>query len=213
MIMISVVLFEDNKGYRQSLSLYLANTEGIFFSGAYNYANDAVAKVRKHKPNVVLMDIQMPGISGIEAMQRIKAVYPETKMLIQTVFEDDHRVFSAICGGASGYVLKNPNPDELIKAIFDVNEGGACMSPTIALKALNMFKHQFIKAQPTYVDLTEREKEILGCMVKGQSYKMIADTCCLSYHTIHWHVRNIYEKLHINSAPEAVARAIEGRLV
>lgn len=211
--MISVVLFEDNKGYRQSLSLYLANTEGIFFSGAYNDANDAVNKVRKHKPDVVLMDIQMPGISGIEALQRIKAVYPDTKVLIQTVFEDDHRVFSAICGGASGYVLKNPNPDELIKAIFDVHEGGACMSPSIALKAMNMFKHQFVKAQPTYVDLTEREKEILGCMVKGMSYKMIADACFLSYHTVHWHVKNIYEKLHVNSAPEAVAKAIEGRLV
>jgi DNA-binding NarL/FixJ family response regulator len=211
--MISVVLFEDNKGYRQSLSLFLANTEGIFFSGAYSDANDAVSKVRKHKPDVVLMDIQMPGISGIEAMQKIKQNYPDTKVLIQTVFEDDHRVFTAICGGASGYVLKNPNPDELIKAIFDVNEGGACMSPTIALKAMNMFKNQFVKQQPTYIDLSEREKEVLGYMVKGMSYKMIADACILSYHTVHFHVRNIYEKLHVNSAPEAVAKAIEGRLV
>lgn len=212
-MMISVVLFEDNKSYRQSLSMYLANTEGVFFSGAYPDANEAVAKVRKHKPDVVLMDIQMPGISGLDAMRKIKEVYPETKILIQTVFEDDHRIFSAICGGASGYVLKSPNPDEVIRAIFEVHEGGACMSPMIALKAMNMFKNQFVQAQTTYIELSDREKEVLGCMVKGMSYKMIADVCCLSYHTVHWHVKNIYEKLHVNSAPEAVAKAIEGRLV
>jgi DNA-binding NarL/FixJ family response regulator len=212
-MLISVLLFEDNKSYRQSLSMYLANTEGIIFSGAYEDANEAVAKVRKHKPDVILMDIQMPGISGLEAMQKIKAVYPESKILIQTVFEDEHRVFTAICGGASGYVLKNPNPEELVRAIFDVMEGGACMSPTIALKAMNMFKNQFVASQPSFVDLTPREKEVLGFMVKGMSYKMIADACNISYHTVHWNLKNIYHKLHVNSAPEAVAKAIEGRMV
>jgi DNA-binding NarL/FixJ family response regulator len=213
MFMISVVLFEDNKSYRQGLSLYLANTEGLLFAGAYPDANDAVAKIRKHQPDVVLMDIQMPGVSGIEAMQKIKARFPDTKVLIQTVFEDDHRIFAAICGGASGYVLKNPNPDELIKAIFDVMQGGACMSPTIALKALNMFKNQFVQAQPTYIDLSDREREVLSLMVKGMSYKMIADVCCISYDTVHFHIKNIYKKLHVNSAPEAVVKAIEGKMV
>ncbi len=87
------------------------------------------------------------------------------------------------------------------------------MSPTIAAKVLGMFQQQFVQSQPTYVDLTDREREVLGCMVKGMSYKMIADACCLSYHTVHWHVKNMYEKLHVNSAPEAVAKAIEGKLV
>jgi DNA-binding NarL/FixJ family response regulator len=211
--MISVVLFEDNKSYRQGLSLYLTNTEGILFMGAYPDANDALAKVRKHQPDVVLMDIQMPGVSGIEAMKQIKVHFPDTKVLIQTVFEDNHSIFTAICGGASGYVLKNPDPDELIKAIFDVMQGGASMSPTIALKALNLFKSQFVQAQPTYVDLSEREREVLGHMVKGLSYKMIAEVCCISYDTVHFHIKNIYKKLHVNSAPEAVAKAIEGRMV
>lgn len=211
--MIRIVLFEDNKSFRQNLSLFLASQNDVFLAGSYGDANEAVAKIRKHKPDVVLMDIQMPGISGIEAMQKIKAAYPDTKVLIQTVFDDDHKIFAAICGGASGYVLKNPNPDVMLQAINDVANGGAHMSPAIAVKVLTMFQHQFVQAQPTYVDLTDREREVLGCMVKGMSYKMIADACCLSYHTVHWHVKNMYEKLHVNSAPEAVAKAIEGKLV
>jgi DNA-binding NarL/FixJ family response regulator len=211
--MVRVVIFEDNKSFRQNLSLFLASSEEIFLAGTFGDANEAVANIRKHKPDVVLMDIQMPGISGIEAMQKIKAAYPETKVLIQTVFEDEHKVFTAICGGASGYVLKSPDPDVILQAIMDVASGGAHMSPTIAAKVLTMFQHQFVQAQSTYIELTDREREVLGCMVKGMSYKMIADVCCLSYHTVHWHIKRIYEKLHVNSAPEAVAKAIERKLV
>lgn len=211
--MIRVVLFEDNKSFRQNLSLYLASSENVYLSGSYGDAQDVVRRVQKHRPDVVLMDIQMPGMSGLEALQLIKAANPETKVLMQTVFDDDHRIFTAICSGANGYVLKSPNPDDILRAVMEVHEGGACMSPTIAAKAMQMFKNQFVQAQPTYVALTDREREVLGCMVKGMSYKMIADACCLSFHTVHWHVKHIYEKLHVNSAPEAVAKAIEGRMV
>jgi DNA-binding NarL/FixJ family response regulator len=155
----------------------------------------------------------MPGLSGIEAMVQIKTAYPDTKVLIHTVFEDEHRIFSAICGGASGYVLKSPDPDDLLQAIQDVYAGGAHMSPAIAAKALRMFQNQFVTTQPTYVELTDREREILTCMVKGMSYKMIADACCISFHTVHYHIKHIYEKLHVNSAPEAVVKAIEQKLV
>jgi DNA-binding NarL/FixJ family response regulator len=210
--MINVVLFEDNKSFRQSLGSYLANTEGIFFSGAFPDANDVMSRIRKHKPDVVLMDIQMPGMSGIEALQKIKAVYPDLKVLMQTVFEDEHRIFSAICGGASGYVLKSPDPEVIVQAVKDVYNGGANMSPTIAAKVMKMFQNQFVQTQSTFVELSVREKKVLTCMTKGMSYKMIADFCCLSYHTVHWHVKNIYEKLHVNSAPEAVAKAIENKL-
>ncbi len=211
--MIRIVLFEDNKSFRQNLGLFLNDSEDVNLVGSYEDANEAVAKVRRLKPDVVLMDIQMPGISGIDAMKLIKAASPEVKVLIQTVFDDDYRVFAAICGGASGYVLKNPNPELTLQAVREVAGGGAHMSPAIAAKVFAMFQHQFVKAQPTYVELTDREREVLGCMVKGMSYKMIAEACFLSYHTVHWHVRNIYEKLHVNSAPEAVAKAINGKLV
>ncbi|GAA4470563.1 response regulator transcription factor [Nibrella saemangeumensis] len=211
--MITVLLFEDNKSLRQSLSRYFESTDAVLVTGAYENANEAVAKVRKHKPDVVLMDIQMPGLSGIEALQHIKAVYPQTKVLIHTVFEDEHRIFSAICAGASGYVLKSPDPDEVMLAIQDVYRGGAHMSPGIAAKVLRMFQNQFVQAQSAYVDLTTREREVLTCMVKGMSYKMIADACAISFNTVHHHIKNIYEKLHVNSAPEAVVKAIAQKLV
>ena len=210
---ISVVIFEDNKSYRNSLSAYLSNTNGILVAGAYPDASDVLSKIRKHKPDVVLMDIQMPGISGLEALKKIKAATPEVKILMQTMFEDEHKIFAAICSGANGYFVKSPDPEQMVQAIQDVAEGGGHLSPTIAAKAFKMFQNQFVKTQTNYITLTDREKEILGLMVKGQSYKMIADSVCLSYHTVHWHVKNIYEKLHVNSAPEAVAKAIEGRMV
>jgi DNA-binding NarL/FixJ family response regulator len=211
--MIRIVLFEDNKSYRQNLALYLASSDEVYMVASYGDAEDVVRRVQKNKPDVVLMDIQMPGISGIEALQQLKAALPDVKVLMQTVFDDDHRVFAAICAGANGYVLKNPDPDIMLQAVVDVHKGGAWMTPSIAAKVLRMFQSQYVQAQPTYVPLTEREREILGCMVKGMSYKMIADACTLSFNTVHWHIKHIYEKLHVNSAPEAVAKAIEGRMV
>ena len=211
--MITVVLFEDNKSLRQSLARYFESCETVFLAGVYENAHEPVSKIRRHRPDVVLMDIQMPGLSGIDAMQLILATYPQTKVLIHTVFEDEHRIFSALCAGACGYMLKNPDPDELLQAIVDVYNGGAHMSPAIAAKALRMFQNQFIKTQPTYIDLTERELDVLVCMVKGMSYKMIADNCCISFHTVHYHIKHIYEKLHVNSAPEAVVKAIQQKLV
>jgi DNA-binding NarL/FixJ family response regulator len=211
--MIGIVLFEDNKSYRENLSLYLESTEEVLLLAAYSDANDVVRRVQKHKPDVVLMDIQMPGISGIEALQQIKAEMLDVKVLIQTTFDDEHRIFAAICAGANGYVLKSPEPEAMLQAIVDVHKGGAWMSPTIAAKAMKMFQHQFVQNQPTYIALTEREKDVLGCMVKGMSYKMIANACVLSIHTVHWHVKNIYEKLHVNSASEAVVKAIANKLV
>ena len=211
--MISLVIFEDNKVLRKSLTLYFNNTEGIYLAGAFEDANEAVAKIRKHRPDVLLSDTQMRALSGEEDMQRIKTDYPDNKVLIYTIYEDDHRIFSAVCGGASGYVLKSPDPDEVLQAIQDVYKGGAHMSPAIALKVMQMFQSQFVQAQPTYVELTGREREVLACMVKGLSYKMIADACSLSFHTVHYHIKHIYEKLHVNSAPEAVVKAIEQKLV
>lgn len=211
--MIRVLLFEDNKNLRESLAMYLSVTDGIWFIDAFPNAKDAWALVKKHKPDVVLMDIQMPHRSGIEAMIEIKQNAPEVKVLIQTVFEDDDKIFQAICSGASGYIIKNPNPDVYVQAIQEVHAGGSHLSPSIARRVLEMFQHQFVKSELTYVDLTQREQQVLRFMVKGMSYKMIADACNISFSTVATHVNHIYEKLHVNSAPEAVVKALEWRLV
>lgn len=211
--MIRVVLFEDNKNLRESLAMYLSGTEGIWFSGAFPDAREAVSVMKKHKPDVVLMDIQMPHQSGIEAMIEIIRYAPKAKILIQTVFEDDDKIFQAICSGASGYVVKNPDPEVYVQAIKEVYAGGSHLSPSIAKRVVEMFQRQFVKSEHTFVQLTQREKEVLGCMVKGLSYKMIAGTCGVSFSTVATHVNHIYEKLHVNSAPEAVVKALEWRLV
>jgi DNA-binding NarL/FixJ family response regulator len=212
-IMISTIIFEDNKNLRESLSLYLASSDGLWLAGAFADARNALWAVKKHKPDVVLMDIQMPHVSGIEATIDIKKAYPATKILIQTVYEDDDKVFQAICAGASGYIIKTPDPEKYVQAIRDVHESGSYLSPAIAARVMAMFQHQFVRQQPTYIELTQREKEVLGCMVKGLSYKMIADVCDIKFSTVHSHIKHIYEKLHVNSAPEAVVKALEMRLV
>jgi DNA-binding NarL/FixJ family response regulator len=211
--MISIVIFEDNRNLRESLSLYLASTDGIWLAEAFADARNALWAIKTHKPDVVLMDIQMPHVSGIEATIDIKKMYPSAKILIQTVYEDDDMVFRAICAGASGYIIKSPNPEKYVEAIKDVYESGSHLSPAIAARVVAMFQHQFVRQQPTFIELTQREKEILGCMVKGLSYKMIADVCDIKFSTVHSHIKHIYEKLHVNSAPEAVVKALEMRLV
>lgn len=211
--MIRVLLFEDNKNFRESLSLYLASSENIWLIGAYPDARESVNIVRKTKPDVILMDIQMPHLSGLDAMKNIKQHFPDVKILMQTIHDEDDKVFAAICAGASGYILKNSKPEVYLQAIVDVNMGGSHLSPVIAAKVMKMFQSQFVKEQPNYVDLSTREREILNCLVKGMSYKMIADKCFISINTVCTHVRHVYEKLHVNSAPEAILKAIELHLI
>lgn len=211
--MIRVLLFEDNKNFRESLSLFLASSENIWLIGAYPDARESVGIVRKTKPDVILMDIQMPHLSGLDAMKNIKQHFPDVKILMQTIHDEDDKVFAAICAGASGYILKNSKPENYLQAIVDVNMGGSHLSPVIATKVMKMFQSQFVKEQPNYVDLSTREREILNCLVKGMSYKMIADKCFISINTVCTHVRHIYEKLHVNSAPEAILKAIELHLI
>jgi DNA-binding NarL/FixJ family response regulator len=211
--MVRVVLFEDNKNLRESLSLFLAGVDGIWLAGSFPNAKEANWVVRKHKPDVILMDIQMPHVSGLEAMVDIKKLFPEVKVLIQTVFEDDERIFQAICAGASGYLIKNPDPNIYVQAIKEVYAGGSHLTPSIAKRVLEMFQSKYVRNEATYIELTKREQEVLNCMVKGLSYKMIADVCGISFSTVCTHVNHIYEKLHVNSAPEAVVKAFELRLV
>lgn len=210
--MIRVSIFEDNHEIREFLSETIRLSEELFLIGAYPNANDVLKIIKKDKPDVVLMDIQMPGISGIEALEKIKVQSPDIQVLIQTIFEDNARIFAAICAGASGYILKDSSPEHFVDAIIEVHQGGSSMSPAIARKVMTMFSEQNQKKE-TFQALSTTEQRVLDCLVKGMSYKMIAAECKVSYSTVNFHLKNIYRKLHVNSATEAISQAVRKYLV
>ena len=189
-------------------------TDGILCSGVFHDCTDLDHKLRRSTPDVILMDIEMPGMDGITATRQAIQKWPETKILIQTVFEDDDKIFAAICAGASGYILKSTSPARLVEAIHEVYEGGAPMSPYIASRVVKLFQ-QFA---PTHQEdekyvLSSREREILFLMTEGLSFHEIAEKSFISYETVRTHVKKIYKKLHVASASEAVVKAIRQRLV
>ena len=211
-----VTIFEDNKKYRDSLSVLIDGSPGFSLAGAYEDGNNAIDKISKSQPDVVLMDIEMPGTNGIEALKEIKKTYPKLNVLMQTVFEDDNSIFEAICNGASGYILKNTPPSRILDAIMETYQGGAPMSPVIAKKVLQLVQIQKLQSDTPAsqsFDLTPREKEVLTHMVNGMSYKMIADRCGITFETVRTHINNIYGKLHVATMTEAVAKAIRQRIV
>jgi DNA-binding NarL/FixJ family response regulator len=209
---IKVVIFEDNYLLRESLYQLINGTAGLSCSGAFSNCDDIILNIQKTAPQVVLMDIQMPGMTGIEAVKVIKKNFPEIKIIMQTVVEDDDKIFQSICNGASGYLLKSTTPARLLQAIEEVNEGGAPMTPSIAQKVLEKFRRHSPVSLNELNDLSDREKEILNCLVEGMSYKMIAAECKISIDTVRFHIRNIYEKLHVSSKSEAVIKAIKGKM-
>ena len=208
---INVVIFEDNLLLRESLYQLINGTEGLHCAGAFANCDDIIFNLKKTTPQVVLMDIRMPGINGIEGVKIIKQHFPDIRIIMQTVVEDDDKIFASICSGASGYLLKNTTPSRLLQAIVEVNEGGAPMTPSIAQKVLEKFRRQSPSSTNELNHLSDREKEILECLVEGMSYKMIAAECKISTDTVRHHIRNIYDKLHVHSKSEAVIKAMKGR--
>lgn len=212
---VRVTIFEDNKKYLNSISMLIDGSPGFLLSGAFENANDVIQKIEQSQPDVVLMDIEMPGVSGIEALLIIKKQYPNLNVLIDTVFEDDEKIFNAICNGASGYILKNTPPARILDALIETYQGGTPISPIIAKKMMQLLKQKNHEAKQEPVqtfDLTAREKEILVLMVNGLSYKMIAAEKNITFETVRSHIKNIYQKLHVASMPEAVAKAIRNNL-
>lgn len=211
-----IAIFDDNKNIRESIGMLLSTEASFEMVGAFCHVLDCVEDIVSCKPDIVLMDIEMPGMTGIEAVKQIKKEFPQVQVLMQTVFEDDERVFDSICAGASGYILKNFLNTKLIDAIKELQYGGSPMSPSIARKVLNKMQEipQHVKPEeaPDY-NLTPREKEVLGCIVEGLAYKMIADKLTISYETVRSHVKKIYEKLHVASLTEAVSKAMKERIV
>jgi DNA-binding NarL/FixJ family response regulator len=209
-----VAIFDDNRNIRESIALLLSTTKEIEVVGSFPDVIYCIEDIKDSKPDIVLMDIEMPGKSGIEAVKEIKKEFPHILIMMQTVFEDDDRVFQSICAGASGYILKNYLNSRLVDSILELQYGGSPMSPSIARKVLNLMQTE----PPRQVEqfdyrLSPREKDVLGLLVKGLSYKMIAAELNISYETVRSHMKKIYEKLHVASLTEAVAKAINQRIV
>ena len=211
--MIKVTIFEDNQSLRMGLYHLVNGTDGFTCVGAFQDCSHLMDNIRDTQPDVILMDIGMPGISGIEAVKLLRAAYPELKILMQTIFEDTDKIFESILAGASGYILKNTSPSRILDYIKETHEGGAPMSPSVAAKVLKMVGQPGPTENIDQFNLTEREKEILSCLVKGMSYRLIAESCFISVDTVRGHIRNIYEKLHVHSKVDAVKKAIHNRIV
>lgn len=206
-----IAIFEDNQKFRESLEFVIVTSNDMELCGSFENTERLIQRIEAIQPDVVLMDINIPGKNGIEAAKEIKARFPSVQICMQTVFDDDDKVFASLCAGASGYILKNSTPDKILQAIREVATGGAFFTPSIAKKVLNNFQQQPEKAE--YISLSDKEREVLRHLVDGLSYKMIAEKVNLSFHTIHSHIKNIYEKLHVNSKGEAVAKALKQKLI
>jgi DNA-binding NarL/FixJ family response regulator len=209
-----VIIFDDNINVRESISLLLSTTDNMLLAAAFDSCKSMLENIEDAKPDIVLMDIDMPVLSGIDAVKLLRTKFQDLPVLMLTGFEDDEKVFASLCAGANGYVLKNAGMQSLIQYINEVHDGGAPMTPVIARKVLT----QFTKLQPPQLkneeyNLSSREKDVLQLLVKGKSYKMIADELNISYETVHSHIRRIYQKLQVNSVGEAVSKTISGNLL
>ncbi|HCL84900.1 MAG TPA: DNA-binding response regulator [Chitinophagaceae bacterium] len=208
--MIKVAIVEDNTALRKSLEHLFNHTDGMKCVLALNNLLNVVSEVGKQMPDIILMDIGLPHISGIEGVHTVKSAYPEIQVLMFTVFEDDEKIFDAIRAGASGYLLKKTPPEEIAESIRDLYHGGAPMSASIARKVIQSFQSQTATQLKDY-NLTVRENEILYSLVEGLSYKKIAEKYFVSISTIRTHICNVYHKLHVNSRSEAVAKVLKPR--
>lgn len=207
-----IAIFEDNKLLRDALQAIFNGTQGYNCCGAFADGNRWEIDIRRSEPDVVLMDIEMPGLNGIEVTKQASEKFPHIKILIQTVFNDNEKIFAALCAGASGYILKTDPPHRYLEAVTDVYNGGSPISSGVAKKILGFFSNKnviLVSPEADNYNLSDREKEILLLMVKGENFKNIAEKIFISYETVRTHVKHIYKKLHVASRSEAITKAIQ----
>ena len=205
---IKVAVFDDNRLLCEGLSHLIHATENFICTGAYPDCSNLIHKINQSQPDIILMDIDMPGMSGLEALKIIKKNYPEIKVIMQTVFEDDEKIFEAVMNGASGYLIKKTTPSRLLEAIEEVYNGGATMTPGIAQKALKLFRDN-VTTRPgkELTQLNERQRDILELIVEGLNFQAIGDKLFITKATVRYHVKNIYDLLDVNSKSALVAKA------
>ncbi len=210
---LKVLIYEDNNDLRESLQQILELADGIEFLDGFPNCDEVKNQLEIYQPDVILMDIDMPGINGIDGTAIAKQFFPDVQVLMLTVFEEEDKIFDAICAGANGYLLKRTPPEKIIKAIFDVMNGDVPLTPFVARKMLQVFPKMKQQNPKDEYNLTDREQQILACLVKGLSYKLIAVQLDISIDTVRSHIKKVYEKLHVNSATEAVSKAMRGGIV
>jgi DNA-binding NarL/FixJ family response regulator len=209
--LIRVLLFEDNEDFIDSLSGLIRDTHDIELLAVFRNAKDAVRHIDYYNPDIVIMDIDMPVQNGLDGLRSIRAANDNVVVIMLTVFDDNERVFQAVCHGASGYLLKSTSPEKILEGIREAKDGGAPMTPSVARQVLKLFSAPFQRSDELQ-KLTSREHEVLSLLVRGYSYKMAAGELSIGIETLRFHVKHIYTKLHVNSKSEAVAKAIHNKL-
>lgn len=210
--MITVSIYEDKDELRSLLELLIGSATDFSVVGAYSNGQGVTEQVKRDQPDVVLMDIDMPGRSGIDCVSRVKEISVDIRVLMHTVFDDDERLFACLSNGADGYLLKKDTSTHLLNALREVVEGGGPMSPDIARRVLKTFLYAPQSKQQKY-GITEREQQILQLLTRGYTYRMIGIQCVISVETVRRHLKNIYHKLHVQCGTEAVAKALRERII
>ncbi|MEP7075105.1 MAG: response regulator transcription factor [Acidobacteriota bacterium] len=209
---IKVAIIEDMREVREGLGMLINGTSGFLCVGSFRSMEEAIAKLSREQPDIVLTDIGLPGMDGIEGIKILREQFPDLPCLALSVYDDDERIFAALCAGAIGYLLKNTQPARLLESLREVQAGGAPMSPEVARRVITLFKH-FTPPKNAAYHLTPQEKELLKMLVEGHSYKTAAYQLGISIHTVSFHLRNVYEKLQVHSKSEAVAKALREQIV
>jgi DNA-binding NarL/FixJ family response regulator len=210
--MIKLLIYEDNPQLREGLTMLIDGSEGFSVLAAFKNCTNVAQEIRTFRPDVVLMDIDMPGVNGLEGLKIIRQTDDQVKVLMLTVFDDHQNIFEALKSGANGYILKKTPPAKLLEYIQEASTGGAPMTSSVAAQVLKMFSQRQPTVENDY-NLTDREKEVLQWLVNGYSYKMIAAEMFIAMDTVRSHIKKIYEKLHVNSKSEAVAKAFRDKIV